>query len=86
MSYYCAVCNGMEPLEYPCPVCGHPASDEGKLSDFYGPYSPYRPIDDLKMINGYDEDMKLHLCIHSVYCTECCKSSTYPVEEKNGLN
>ncbi|SDI45117.1 hypothetical protein [Paenibacillus naphthalenovorans] len=85
MSYYCAVCNGMELLECACPVCGHPAQDEGKLSDFYGPYSPYRNIDDLKLTNGFI-DLEQHICVHSIYCPECGRSSAQPVRETNQLH
>ncbi|WP_248930431.1 hypothetical protein [Paenibacillus hamazuiensis] len=81
MSYVCPVCNGLEALQPICPDCGQAAADQGKLSDFYGPYSPYRPIDDLKMTNGYD-DLRRHVCMHSVYCSRCGRSFELAVGER----
>jgi hypothetical protein len=82
MSYICEVCNGMAPLTGICPECNHPLEDQGKLSDFYGPYSPYRPADDLKITNGY-LDVKQHRCIHLANCPDCSHSYLVFVRERH---
>ncbi|CAG7643101.1 hypothetical protein ACFQI7_10660 [Paenibacillus allorhizosphaerae] len=84
MTYICEVCNGLESLSSSCPTCLQPADDQGKLSDFYGPYSPYRPIDDLKATNGFD-DARQHLCIHLAYCPNCSASFPVSVHEHAGM-
>jgi hypothetical protein len=38
--------------------------------DLYGNYSPYRPIDDLKMTDGMI-DVTTHECPHQVWCLKC---------------
>jgi len=82
MSYICSVCNGMESLLNNCPECNRLAQDQGRLSDYYGPYSPYRPIDDLKATNGY-EDLIQHTCIHLAYCSNCNYSFPVSIQEHN---
>ncbi|WP_274363876.1 hypothetical protein [Paenibacillus thermotolerans] len=76
----CPVCNGFEQLVAACPQCGAKAEDQGKLSDLYGPYSPYRPIDDLKLTNGYD-DLAHRQCMHAVYCPVCGETAIRSVNE-----
>lgn len=78
--YVCAVCNGMERWAPLCPACGEAAEDRGRLSDYYDPYAPYRPIDDLKMTNGYN-DLERHQCIHSIFCEQCGQSFVQAVQE-----
>lgn len=68
--FICPVCNGLETLWPSCPRCLAAAEDCGKTSDFYGPYSPYRPIDDLKLTNGF-ADASAHQCVHTSYCPGC---------------
>lgn len=80
-SFMCEVCNGMAQLAQKCPECRQDADDQGKLSDFYGPYAPYRPIDDLKLTNGFD-DLRQHVCIHLTYCPNCNRSFLVSVNEK----
>lgn len=81
MSYICSVCNGMESLVNNCPECNHLAQDQGKLSDYYGPYSPYRPIDELKATNG-SEDLIQHSCIHLAFCSNCIYSFPVSIQEQ----
>lgn len=70
MSSMCPVCNGFQQLEAKCPECGGKADDDGRLNDFLGPYSPYRPIDDIGMDNGV-LDVGLHRCTHVTHCASC---------------
>lgn len=71
MSYMCPLCNGLLSVSARCPDCGNQTcEDEGRLGDFYGPYSPYRPIDDIRMSNGW-MDVSQHICLHLVRCLSC---------------
>ncbi|MDF2961559.1 MAG: hypothetical protein K0S39_3294 [Paenibacillus sp.] len=80
MSYLCTVCNGLLALRVDCQNCNTELEDQGKISDFYDPYSPYRPIEDLKMTNGF-KDKENHLCYHWGYCSHCCTSFPVCVHE-----
>lgn len=81
MSHMCLYCNGMLALDSMCPQCDKPMADGGRLEDYSGPYSPYRPIDDLKLTNGYP-DLALRLCIHQTYCGSCGYSAVMPIPER----
>ncbi|MEF3307112.1 hypothetical protein [Paenibacillus sp. GYB003] len=80
MSYICLYCNGMRALDRSCPQCGEGLVDAGRLDDYSGPYSPYRPIDDSKLTNGYP-DLAEHLCVHQTYCPDCGYSDVIPLKE-----
>lgn len=77
----CPVCNGMAALESPCPNCSGTMSDQGRVSDFYAPYSPYREFDDVAMSNGYP-DVQLHQCLHFTYCPTCQFEAIIHVQEQ----
>lgn len=77
---YCPVCNGLEELHVGCPECRKEADDLGRFNDFLGPYSPYRPIDEISLTNGFD-DLSRHQCIHVLYCERCGKSFTVRVDD-----
>lgn len=70
MPSMCPVCNGFQALHAQCPRCGAAAADDGRLNDFLGPYSPYRPIDDIGLTNGF-QDVGSGRCTHVVHCTDC---------------
>ncbi|GIP31181.1 hypothetical protein [Paenibacillus sp. J2TS4] len=70
LSYYCPVCNGLETAELSCPQCGIAAEDYGRFNDYLGPYSPYRPIDDLSLTNGF-ADVQNQVCVHVFNCSPC---------------
>lgn len=72
MGFMCPVCNGLEPFQETCAFCGAAAADNGRLNDYFGPYSPYRPIDDAALTNGYP-DVASHQCVHVAQCTACGK-------------
>ena len=80
MTLICEVCNGMESLSCNCPTCLQPADDQGKLSDYYGPYAPYRDIDDVT--DSLLDDASQHQCVHLAFCPECAVSFPIPVPEK----
>jgi hypothetical protein len=77
----CPVCNGLESLTVPCPHCGEWMEDWGRWLDLLADYSPYRPIDDLKMSDGL-LDGNTHQCPHSLYCRHCGYEETRMVMEQ----
>jgi hypothetical protein len=80
ISYACPVCNGFSALSMPCPKCAAPLMDNGRLSDLLSAYSPYRPIDDLKMTDGWI-DIATHRCPHHIICNACGFSGVEMVSE-----
>jgi hypothetical protein len=66
----CPVCNGLTALYSYCPTCKTMLTDQGRYLDSFDDYSPYRPIDDLKMTDGL-LDFHNHTCPHSVTCSRC---------------
>jgi len=79
--YVCPVCNGLQSVHAVCPACQLQLDDMGKLSDYYGPYSPYRPIDDLKLTNGMF-DYAGRRCIHLAICPACRQETFIAVKEQ----
>jgi len=79
-SFACPVCNGFQTFSSLCPNCGQPLDDQGRLSDFFSDYSPYRPIDDLKKTDNL-LDLVNHLCPHQVVCPSCHYSDIAMVQE-----
>lgn len=78
----CPVCNGLQAVSAVCPRCASSLKDGGKIQDYYGPYSPYRPIDDMKMTNGF-ADLSTHRCVHYIHCEECGYSYPQAIQEWN---
>lgn len=70
MQLMCPVCNGLADFDQHCPNCGKALRDEGPIQQFYGPYSAYRPIDDIKKSNGFP-DLANNECMHLAYCANC---------------
>ncbi len=81
MSYICPVCNGLTTLHETCSNCQHHLDDYGRLDNIWGPYSPYREIDHLKMTNGYI-DVENHSCIHLASCPVCGRDHIITVKEE----
>lgn len=81
MSYICPVCNGLTIIEAVCQHCQHQLVDYGRIEEYYGPYSPYREIDDAKMTNGI-LDYQNHICIHLANCPICNKNYIIEVKEQ----
>ncbi|MEX2104934.1 MAG: hypothetical protein WD907_06355, partial [Bacilli bacterium] len=71
MSYGCPLCNGFTQFHDTCIHCGHNMDDEGRYSDYFGDYSPYREIDDLALTNGIPTDVSDHQCVHIIHCESC---------------
>lgn len=80
--YACPVCNGFSSLEETvCPECGSRLADQGRLTDLFSDYSPYREIDGLKMTDGLPDDAEKHRCPHILFCTSCKFSNITMIEE-----
>jgi hypothetical protein len=80
LSYACPVCNGFASLLSHCPDCGVPLQDSGRLQDFLANYSPYRPIEEMKMTDGWI-DRTTHRCPHQIYCSQCGYIGVTLIEE-----
>jgi len=64
MKMICPLCNGLRNLQvYTCPGCGHDMQDQGRVSGFFGPYSPY---EELEAANNLYEK-----CVHLISCPRC---------------
>lgn len=61
MEKFCPLCNGIHTIFITCDSCGYEMTDQGTVSDYYGPYSPYDAI------NVAHDDC----CVHLFYCTHC---------------
>jgi hypothetical protein len=77
----CPVCNGFAMLKPECPKCGSILNDTGRLMDFFDDYSPYMPIDQMKLEDGYKEDFKDGQCPHFLKCDQCNYEVTYLIKE-----
>ena len=66
MSMICPLCNGLRNLQlHICSACGHEMEDQGRVREFFGPYSPY---EEPKIANSFDEK-----CVHLIGCPGCSK-------------
>lgn len=77
----CPVCNNFGSIQLDCPVCTEQLDDIGRWSDYFGQYSPYMEIDDLKLFNGVKNDNKDQLCLHLYTCPRCGYDDVVPVQE-----
>lgn len=67
----CPICNGFQEVQKNCRSCGKAIEDSGRVMDFYDDYSPYMPIDQLKLENGYPNDFENEQCAHLLKCPQC---------------
>ena len=67
----CPLCNGFESLNLACPNCGNRLEDSGRLMDYFDDYSPYMPIDQMKLEDGYSMDAEQGQCPHLCKCQNC---------------
>lgn len=67
----CPVCNGIKQVTMICPTCYSNMEEKGRLMDYFGNYSPYMPIDQLKEIDGIAGDRKDEKCPHLFFCEGC---------------
>lgn len=81
MLLICPLCNGMKRWSNRCQLCDVPLVDVGRYQDQFGPYAPYRAIDDLKLTNGIPDDAAQHRCMHHAACPQCGETSLVSVAE-----
>ncbi len=67
----CPICNGLQEIHAVCPSCGKIVHDAGRIMDYYDDYSAYMPIDQLKLEDGYPDDLINQKCPHLFYCISC---------------
>lgn len=77
----CPVCNGFQSINVECPSCGESTSDQGRVMDYYDDYSAYMPIDQMKLINGFQHDFELKQCPHLIECSNCSYQTVYMIQE-----
>lgn len=77
----CPLCNGFDTIESSCPICGNDLEDSGKVMDYYDDYSPYMPIDQMKLENGYPSDYKNEQCSHLFKCPKCTYDEIRMIQE-----
>jgi hypothetical protein len=80
-SYHCPLCNGYSNYSAICPRCRGNMVDYGPVSYLLASYSPYRPIDEMKLNDGR-MDLKLHQCPHEVYCPNCGYDQVVMIAER----
>lgn len=76
----CPICNGLSSFDLSCPACGQSLTDNGRYMDFFGDYSPYRPIEDAKLTDGL-VDAATHQCPHYTTCTVCDYEGVQLIQE-----
>lgn len=77
----CPLCNGFEEIHFQCPHCCSQMADEGKLMDFFDDYSPYMPIDQMKLEDGFPANKKNEQCVHLFQCPNCGFSRIQFIQE-----
>lgn len=70
MDRVCPLCNGMMEAHEICDWCGAEMEDQGRMEDYYGPYSPYMDKE------SFTEDNRAllmgdHHCVHLYQCKVC---------------
>lgn len=76
----CPACNAFAILKYACPACSHSMEDQGRFDAYTMDYAPYRPMDDMKLSNGF-YDLQTHRCVHLVYCPRCQRDERVYLDE-----
>lgn len=76
----CPICNGLNSLQAYC-SCGELFTDNGRVMDYYDDYSPYMPIDLLKLEDGYEQDFREQKCPHFLKCSACGQEKVVFIQE-----
>lgn len=77
----CPLCNGFEEIKLLCPVCQGLLEDRGRYMDFFDDYSPYMPIDQMKLEDGFPTDLKNGECPHFLACSNCSHKEIRMIKE-----
>jgi hypothetical protein len=68
MDQVCPLCNGLTALDATCGKCGARMIDDGMLTDYVGPYSPYELSPRMRV----EEEGR---CTHLLHCSSCANRS-----------
>lgn len=77
MDLVCPQCNGLLEKRISCPRCRGMMQDRGKVSDYYGPYSPYEEVDELSAKLGENP----LFCTHLFYCEHCAEDKRIDIHK-----
>jgi hypothetical protein len=77
----CPLCNGFGNIKQACPNCSESMKNEGREADYYDDYSPYMPIDQMKLEDGYPSDFAEEKCPHLFKCPNCGTSKVFLIKE-----
>lgn len=77
----CPVCNGFENINALCPSCGSKMVNEGREAEYYDDYSPYMPIDMMKLEDGYPNNYQNGECPHLFACPNCGTDQVIMIKE-----
>lgn len=77
----CPLCNGFSQLHATCQNCGSRLVNQGREAEYYDDYSPYMPIDEMKLVDGYLLDAQNHECPHLFKCQSCGTETTIMIQE-----
>lgn len=80
-NYLCPLCNGFESVHVHCEHCGTNLEDKGRLIDYFDDYSAYLEIEDMKKIDGINNDYQRKKCPHLLMCSNCHEQSVFLVSE-----
>lgn len=67
----CPLCNGFKKIHLNCPNCNGKMENKGREAEYYDEYSPYMPIDQMKLEDGYPTDYSKEECPHLFRCPIC---------------
>lgn len=76
----CPVCNGLMIMAPLCPDCSGKMEDQGREAEFYDEYSPYMPIDQMKLEDGYPDDYVKEKCPHLYKCNDCGANKVFLIK------
>ncbi len=77
----CPLCNSFESAEVKCATCDELLEDKGRYIDYFDDYSAYLEIDDMKMVDGINNDRLNHQCPHVLYCVKCNQETVVLINE-----
>ncbi|MBB6454652.1 hypothetical protein HNQ94_003141 [Salirhabdus euzebyi] len=83
--HVCPLCNGLKVLQKNCQSCQQEMDDNGRLIDFFDDYSPYLEDEDAKLVDGYMNSKKEHICVHVFHCHSCHTEEKVEIKEQNWL-
>ncbi|WP_409274223.1 hypothetical protein V1499_04785 [Neobacillus sp. SCS-31] len=77
----CPVCNGLKKVDVNCENCSNLMEEKGRYMDYFDDYSPYMPIDQMKLEDGIPDDLKNRQCPHLYRCPACGTDSIILIGE-----